>query len=368
MDLKIVPSSDVFLSYDTHFVEATNLIRSLDSILKAHGYSLVTFRHELSLDNNYFSKIRKQIENSAFFIADVGCRETVGAGCVTTADVAHEVGIAQALNKDVIAIMRKGNELKVASNLRAKDFIHYPDCVTVGSNELRRLERGIEEITTSLIVAEPVRIFHSSGPEYYSMLAKIDVLPGDVHYTGTTLRAFLRPEYLDERWLREIRKITDKRRIEEELERRHYRRNIWRKQLNSFKCIDVYQLDMLVRDLKTPMWRNMKLKVEEMQDFVKNAVQTLEEFENYEIHLITEKLNFKFWIKKCLVKQIVVVEGINWESFPWPIIGGIVFAVDDVAQEFEKEFERLHNYPQGLHQKEEVLQWFQSISKEIYAQ
>ncbi len=269
------------------------------------------------------------------------------------------------MGKDVILIVRKGNEPKVASNLSVKDLVHYPECVTVGSAELKRLERTIVEITTNLIVAGQVRIFHSAGPEYYSTLTKIDYLPGDVYYTGTTLRAFFRPEYVDQRWLQEIRKITNKKQMEEELERRGRRRNTWRKQLQSFKCLDIYQWDILEMDLKRSVWRNMKLNTEEMLDFVKNATQTLEEFENYEIRLIKEKLNFKFWIKKCEFRPIVVIEGINWESFPWPIIGGIVLAADGVPQEFEKEFERLRNYPKGIHDKKEVLQWFQKISREI---
>lgn len=364
MSQKVVPSRNVFFAHDTHFHEAAQLCRSLSDIVHRHGYELLTFEHELSLGESFFGKMYEQIERSAFIIADIGCSEIPHATCVTNANVANEIGIASALNKDVIPIVRKGNESKVASNLRMKDFVYYPDCLIVGSSELKKLEKTMDDITSRLVVAEPVRIFHSSGPDYYDMLRRIDNLPGDVHYTGTTLRAFFRPETLDQRWLREVRGIKDDKRIVAELELRRLRRNDWRGQLQKYKCIDVYQKDMLEADIKTPVWRNMTLKAEEMLAFTENAANHLEDYDNYEIHVVKEKLNFKFWIKLCLPKPIVVLESINWESFPRPIIGGIILAADGVPQEFEKEFSRLLS-SEGLHNKTQVLDWFRNISKDL---
>ena len=138
---------------------------------------------------------------------------------------------------------------------------------------------------------------------------------------------------------------------------RRQRKKDWQNQLTRFGCIDIYERHQLEDDVRSLRWRNFSVTREEMLGFLVDMEHHLKEFPNYQVSLVDEILNSKFWIKESGPTSFVVLEGLEYESLGKHIIGGIIFASNDVGKKFKQEFDRLLNEQKTTKSKDEVYKW-----------
>lgn len=339
----------VFFACDTGSSAYAALRQGLTVLLTDLNLDLLIFDREIEQQGAILEKVERQIRSSLCVVADVGC----DASRAPNANVMLEIGLARALNRPMLLLLQDPST--APSNLHGRDFVKYPECLQVGTSDYGVLSEFLKGLGRGLLGGRDIRIFSSRSGEYLEVLRNINELPGQEWYVGPELRAFLRPQEAENRWLREVRRIAPLH-MHAEVSLRAARRSAFEANLLSHGCIDVYPLSAL--ELQT--WRGMNLSQTDRIGFLSEAMRLLRSYPMYQVFLVDTDNRQKYWIKETKVGAFVVFEG--WDYIDVTSdrpTGGLVMTDPDVVASFRAETEKLID--RAEHDRDEVLHRLEAL-------
>jgi len=342
----------LFFACDTNSQGFHTLLNSLNHLASRYGVAIFTFKNIIKSEQSALDKVEEMIKHSICVVADIGCDPNLSFNT----NVAIEIGLAKALNKPLLLISNQTDD--VPANLKGKDILDYPDCITLGTPSHSQLESFFENIGLSFMRGKTVKIFKSKSSEYLDALSHISSLAGYEWFVSPGIRSFFRPLNAELRWLKEVRNYSNNR-IKTEQERRQKRRDLFIKNIKSFGCIDIYPKTAFRLD----KWRGMSLLPDERTIFIKNVIELLESNQNYSLVISTEKDNQKYWVKETEYGGFVIFEGWGYvEVREHKEIGGLIMSDPETVNSFKLETEQLLD--NSLNSREEVLKFLKSLLTE----
>ncbi|ODS32285.1 MAG: hypothetical protein SCARUB_02587 [Candidatus Scalindua rubra] len=342
----------LFFACDTNSQGFDTLLNSLNHLASSYGVAILTFKNIIKSEHSVLDKVEDMIKNSICVVADIGCDPSLPFNT----NVAIEIGLAKALNKPLLLISNKPD--KVPSNLKGKDILAYPDCITLGTPSYVQLESFFENLGLSFMRGKTVKIFKSKSSEYLDALSHITSLSGYEWFVSPGIRSFFRPLNVELRWLKEVRNYSNNQ-IKTEQVRRQKRRDLFIKNVNSFGCIDIYPDTAFHLD----KWRGMSLLPNERTSFINNIIELLDSNHNYSLAISSEKDNQKYWIKETEYGGFVVFEGWGYvEIREHKEIGGLIMSDPETVNSFKLETEQLLD--NSLNGREEVLKLLKALLAE----
>lgn len=339
----------LFFACDTNSQGFDTLLNSLNHLASRYGVAIFTFKNIIKSEQSALDKVEEMIKNSICVIADIGCDPNL----FFNTNVAIEIGLAKALNKPLLLISNQLGD--VPANLKGKDILAYPDCITLGTSSHFQLEGFFENLGLSFMRGKTVKIFKSQSNEYLDALSHITSLVGYEWFVSPGIRSFFRPSNAELRWLKEVRNYSNDR-IKSEQERRKKRHELFIKNINSFGCIDIYPEPAFRLD----KWRGMSLLPVERTSFINNVIELLESNQNYSLAISSKKDNQKYWVKETKYGGFVVFEGWEYvEVREHKEIGGLIMSDPETVNSFKIETEQLLD--NSLNNRGEVLKFLKSL-------
>lgn len=347
--MKEISQSYLFFACDTNSQAFNKLLKSLNHIASKFGVAIFTFKNIIESKKSILDKVEEMIKNSICVIADIGC----DLNLPFNTNVAIEIGLAKAHNKPLLLVCNKN--CKVPTNLKEKDLLSYPDCITVGTSSYSQLEKFFEELGLSFMGGKYIRIFHSKSSEYLDALNHITYLTGCEWFVSPYIRSFFRPPDVEICWLKNVRKYSNNQ-VKSEQERRKRRRELFLKNINSYSCLDIYPKSAFLLN----NWRGMLLQIDERVNFVKNIIELIESSKNYNLAITNKKEKQKYWIKETEYGGFVIFEGWGYvEVREQREIGGLIMSDPETVKSFKLDTEQLLN--DSINNREEVIKYLKSL-------
>lgn len=316
----------VFFACDTGSTVFPELRAGLEDLVAALDLELVVFDQEKE-EAAILEKVERQIASSICVLADVGCDPSRP----TNSNVMLEVGFARGLDRPTLLLVTEA--VRVPANLQGRDFVRYPNCLQVGTEDYRSLQGFLSALGRSFLGGRDLRIFSSRSSEYLRVLRSINELPGQEWFVGPELRSFLRPQDAANRWLRDFRKVSPVL-VSDELALRMSRKAAFEANLIGYRCVDVYPRSAL----NLSDWRGMPLVSQERPGFLREMLRLLRSFPSYEVVIVDREDRQKYWIKEGPVGSFVVFEG--WGHIDITAdktTGGLIMTDADVVASFRAE-------------------------------
>lgn len=281
-------------------------------------------------------KICLQIKRSAILVADLSCYDRTQS---VAPNVAHEIGLAQGIGKEVIFVADKGRHAP-PSNVQGLEILWYPRDVRSMSSRPSRLSHLLRqrklEVFPEIDIIDDALTFQSFCKQAENLATErmfiSSYIPSIAREVPVSQKA-AKEIYLfwhDRFYLEDYRKLINKRRL------------VFEKNLSELhlKCREIYSKSCIERYAREGIFHHpfpRQDPANEVKTRIKTLIARLEKYDEvYDLRLLDEEPPHKFFIKKDLC---VIADNTLRRISKYA--GGMITTIPPVVERYQQIFEDL---------------------------
>jgi len=345
-ELSTVRADSVFISHDNNI--DVNFLNIIEEKLKEARLTPVSFRTHEVTSEFYCKKICKEIKDCAFMIADLSYWDSEGCEQIkdkikscTNPNVAMEIGLGYAFQKDVILLVCKEQIGKVPSNLQGVDFCIYNFPPSEDKQFLERLTSKIQTARDNFWIRKKVELFHDFK-EFIKVITRFKKETKFRYYVRDSFDIITMPEPL----LSKTPDLIELKREQVEIFKR------------SMKEGGIYKDLVNKHSIENHFLQNNFYTSEELKTHLANVICLLKTYSTYELAFTENEIPFAFevvekgaWIHKLGSRA----------DFGKKNLKAVLFTVKGAVDGLKIEFEKMWAEENVIKQKATVIGWLQGL-------